>query len=106
MGKINIGDQIYIVSPHRSIGKYYRVSKVGKKYFYIDGLSQEKFLIDTMRSVCNSWSWSYKCFESKEAYDLKIETAKRRQVVNNSTHLLSDEEINIVYDMIINKKKQ
>ena len=107
MGKINIGEQIYIVSPHRPMGgKYYRVSKVGKKYFYIDGLPREKFSIETMRSVCGNWSWSYKCFESKETYDLTIEMIKRRQVVNNNTHLLSDEEINIVYDMIINKKKQ
>lgn len=103
MGKINIGDQIYIISPNRSIGKYYRVSKVGKKYFYIDELPQEKFSIDNMKSICGNWSWGYKCFESKEAYELTLEIAKRRQVVNNSTHLLSDDEINTVYNMIIKK---
>ncbi len=104
--KISVGDRLYVVKPHYTTGKYCNVSKVGKKYFYLSELPQEKFSIDNMRSVCNNWSWSYRCFESKEAYDLKIEVTKRRQVVNSSIHLLSDEEINIVYDMIINKKKQ
>lgn len=44
------------------------------------------------------------CEADSELINIK-EMEERRQFVNNSIHLLSDEEINVVCGLIINKKK-
>jgi len=83
------------------------ITKVARKYFYIEGYSQSKFGIDEMRDI-SDYSSNYEVYFSREILDDKLELAELKNKIRDFfsyTPLLSEKALPIdtarkIWDML------
>lgn len=90
-----------------SSGKPVTVSKVGNKYFYVDGFYQNKFYIDTLRNV-SDYTPEYCIFFDQQEIDDIIEYRRKLDEVRTyigsyGSSKLSMEKLRIIWDVIFPK---
>lgn len=103
---MKVGDKIYIVSDDKrsEVNAYCIVSKVGKKYFEVEEMYWDKFMMPGVEHP-NGWAnnkgirtkdqytSSLYWYESKEAYELEQEAKEARHLISSKVSLLTDEEV-------------
>lgn len=115
---MKVGDKVYIVSDDKrnKVDAYYTVSKVGKKYFEVEEMRWDKFMmpgrehpdgwrnnkgVRTKDYYISQLSW----YESKEAYELEQEAKEARHLVSSKVDLLIDEEVLEIVKLIERRVK-
>lgn len=104
---IQVGQTFYLFNKDRrdkEKDKEVFVTKVGKKYFYVNEI---KFDIQTKVHINTPYSSRYILYKSKEDCEYIRETERRRLEIANRLYLfLTREEVNEIYNNIINRNEQ
>lgn len=115
---MKVGDKVYIVSDDKrnKADTYCTVSKVGKKYFEVEGMCWDKFMmpgvkhpnglennkgVRTKDHYISSFYWH----ESKEAYDFEQEVIEARRIIVSKINLLTAEEALEIVEKIKERMK-
>jgi len=107
---IQVGRTFYLVNIDRrdkANDKEVFVSKVGKKYFYVNYRYQDiKFDIKTRVHINTPYSSRYMLYDSKQEYEYHIETKRRWKAISDRLYrFLTKEEVNEIYNMLILRDK-
>lgn len=78
---INVGDRFFVVSQNTSrrdnIREYRTVTRVGRIYFYLEGLREQRFYISTTEEADPGYYY-YKLYRTEEEFLLELEAEKIR----------------------------
>lgn len=102
---MKVGDKVYVVADDKrnKVDAYCTVSKVGKKYFEVEEMHWDKFMMPGVEHP-NGWAnnkgirtkdqytSSFYWYESKEAYEFEQEVIKAKRLIASKINLLTDEE--------------
>lgn len=79
MKKPNVGDKLYMVwigdRRYKQSNREVTVTKVGRKYFYVDD-DNTQFDLEDWKSTWEFGGSDWECYESKQAYDDHAELVK------------------------------
>ena len=84
-----VGQRVFIAnySPTRAKAKYFVVSKVGRKYFEVEGLPRKRFLVanntDASEGATNSSNRAV-IYPSEEYYELRMKALRLRNAIHQS----------------------
>lgn len=109
---MEVGDKVYVVSSDtrsRETGEY-TVSKVGKKYFEVEGLRWDKFVVEGKEhpegyvanlgvrkdQYCSPLYW----YPSKEVYELEQKLREARYFIEKNVGWLDDSEVLDLAEML------
>lgn len=83
------------------------VSRVGKKYFYVNyGYQELKFDIKTQVHINTPYSPRYVLYNSKQEREYHLETERRRRAISDRLYrFLTKEEVNDIYNLLILRDK-
>lgn len=81
------------------------IEKVGRKYFYLEGYPKIKIDIPTLCGLRPGYSNICGVYRTKADLDRKEEMYRKRRVVMQKQHLLTDEEIIEIYNTIIQRDR-
>lgn len=111
--KPKVGDKLWLHYVDSRCGKdcYMEVKKVGKKFFYLGKENDDYIWPDLQFSLedfshCNrDYSGRYTVHKSKEEFEYKVETYKRRIAIRNTLlRYITDEEINTLYNTLCQRQ--
>lgn len=107
---IQVGRTFYLFNIDRrdkSNDKEVSVSKIGKKYFYVNcGYQELKFDIKTRVHINTPYSPRYVLYSSKQECEYHFETGRRRRAISDRLYqFLTMEEVNEIYNLLILRDK-
>lgn len=102
---IKVGNKVYVRAYDTRLGsREADITKVGKKYFYIDTFTIP-FSIEELSGGEKGYTPSHYVYQSKVHYDYECEISRKRRVVADKIRFLNDSEIKELYDIIIQRDR-
>lgn len=96
MAKLTVGQKLYWVSVYGNAPHWVTVTKVGKKWAYLD--NKERVGVNDLMADGKGYSSHATCYFSKELYEETVELAKawgelKRDITNHSSARVTIEDI-------------